>query len=48
MGSGIEREGYRSYFISEGVLENPYELGAPEYNQFERGWVQAQKTNPNA
>lgn len=47
MSSEIEREGYRDYFTCKGVLANQYEYGAPEYNQFERRWIQAQKANPS-
>jgi len=40
-------EGYSSFFINEGVLKNPYPKSSQNYNDFERGWIQAQKKNWN-
>lgn len=37
------REGMKAYRKSPGEYSNPYPIGSQEYNQFERGWVQAQK-----
>lgn len=37
------REGMKMYHESRGNYSNPYPVGSPEYNQFERGWMQALK-----
>jgi hypothetical protein len=39
----ITKLGARKYFEDRGVYRNPYEIGSPEFNDFERGWMQAQK-----
>lgn len=37
--------GSRDYFEKRGKYQNPYPQGTPEFNQFERGWVQSLKRN---
>jgi len=37
------REGMKMYHESRDEYTNPYPIGSPEYNQFERGWMQALK-----
>ena len=37
--------GSRKYFEDHGKYCNPYSNGTPEYNEFERGWMQSLKLN---
>ena len=39
----ICRLGARKYFEDRGVYRNPYPMGSPEFNEFERGWMQSLK-----
>lgn len=41
--SDINRLGARKYFENHGVYKNPYAVGTPEFNEFERGWMQSLK-----
>lgn len=41
----IYRLGQKKYFEEYGVYRNPYDVGTPEYNEFERGWMQSLKRN---
>ena len=43
----IRQAGERSYFENKGRFVCPYRHGTPEFNEFERGWVQAQKRDPS-
>jgi hypothetical protein len=43
MDEDIVAQGRKSYWANKGKMDNPYEFGTPEYNDFERGWVQACK-----
>ncbi len=43
----VREEGGRSYFINKGAFVCPYARDTPEFNYFERGWVQSQKRDPN-
>lgn len=43
--SEINKLGARKYFKDHGVYRNPYVVGTPEYNEFERGWMQSLKRN---
>lgn len=40
-------EGERSYFSNSGTFVCPYARDTPEFNSFERGWIQALKRDPN-
>ena len=40
-------EGEKSFHKSKGRYINPYELGSNQFNDFERGWFQAQKRCPD-
>ena len=40
-------EGERSYFTNSGTFFCPYARDTPEFNSFERGWIQALKRDPN-
>lgn len=35
--------GSRKYFEDHGNYNNPYSSGTPEFNEFERGWMQSLK-----
>lgn len=39
----INKLGARKYFEDRGVYRNPYPIGSPESNEFERGWMQSLK-----
>jgi predicted phosphoribosyltransferase len=41
-------EGFDSYMKNHGALINPYPIGTPEHNDFERGWIQCQKRMPES
>lgn len=41
-------EGRRCYHRDKGVYSNPYEKEDARYNEFERGWFQAQKRAPES
>lgn len=43
----VRDEGERSYFSNSGTFVCPYARGTPEFNSFERGWIQALKRDPN-
>lgn len=43
MDENIVAQGRKSYWANRGKMDNPYDFGTPEYNDFERGWVQACK-----
>lgn len=43
MDEDIVAQGRKSYWANKGKMDNPYDFGTPEYNDFERGWVQACK-----
>jgi hypothetical protein len=47
MNGDIIKEGYSSYFRNSGRLENPYPEDSQEFLDFERGWSQAIRQNPN-
>lgn len=44
----VREEGERSYFANNGAFVCPYVRGTPEFNEFERGWVQMLKRDPAA
>lgn len=35
--------GSKKYFEDQGKYNNPYPNGTPEFNEFERGWMQSLK-----
>jgi hypothetical protein len=39
----INKLGAKTYFEDRGVYRNPYPAGTPEFNEFERGWMQSLK-----
>ena len=39
----IRDKGARDFYVMKGVLLNSYPRGTPEHNEYERGWVQAQR-----
>lgn len=43
MDENIVMQGRKSYRANKGKMDCPYALGTPEYDDFERGWVQALK-----
>lgn len=43
MDDAVVEQGRRSYWAENKRMNNPYEFGTPEFNDFERGWVQACK-----
>lgn len=43
MDETVVAQGRKSYWANKGKMDNPYAFGTPEYNDFERGWVQACK-----
>ena len=43
----VRGEGERSYFTNNGAFICPYPHGTPEFDAFERGWVQSLKRDPN-
>lgn len=40
------KEGFESHRKNKGAYKNPYSSGTNEYNEFERGWAQAMKSQP--
>ncbi len=40
MDENIVDQGRKSYWANKGKMDNRYDFGTPEYNDFERGWVQ--------
>ncbi len=47
MDNEFYREGFHSFFLDDGHLNNPYPISSDAYNLFERGWVQALKRSDN-
>jgi hypothetical protein len=47
MNDDIVDQGRKSYLANGGKMNNPYAFGTPEFNDFERGWVQACKRDSN-
>ena len=43
MDENIVTQGRKSYLANNGKMDNPYAFGTSEYDDFERGWVQALK-----
>ncbi len=43
----VREEGERSYFTNRSAFVCPYAQGTPEFDSYERGWVQALKRDPN-
>lgn len=43
----MQDEGNLSYLTNKGAFLCPYARGTPEFDSFERGWVQALKRDPN-
>ncbi len=43
----VTEEGAQSYFIHKGRFVCPYAWETPEFNHFQRGWIQSQKRDPN-
>lgn len=43
MNDNIVDQGRKSYWGNSGKMNNPYDFGTPQFNDFERGWVQACK-----
>lgn len=41
-------EGTHDFLHGTGQLTNPYPVGTPQYNDYERGWVQALKRSPTS
>lgn len=41
----INNLGRRKYFEDRGAYQNPYSPNSPEFNEFERGWMQSLKLN---
>jgi hypothetical protein len=39
----IKKLGARKYFEDGGIYKNPHPMGTPEFNEFERGWMQSLK-----
>jgi hypothetical protein len=39
----IVKQGALSYFKDREVYRNPYRRGSPEYDSYERGWMQSLK-----
>lgn len=39
----INQLGASKYFEDRGAYRNPYIIGSPEFNEFERGWMQSLK-----
>lgn len=39
----IVNRGKNDYFSNRGVYTNPYKMGTPGYNDYERGWMQSLK-----
>jgi hypothetical protein len=39
----INRLGRMKYFEDRGAYKNPYPPGSPQFNEFERGWMQSLK-----
>lgn len=42
----VMQEGFDSFSPKKMKLVNPYKVGTQEYNDFERGWIQALKRWP--
>ena len=47
MDDDIVDQGSKSYWANSGKMNNPYDFGTLEFNDFERGWVQACKRDTN-
>lgn len=43
MDENIVMQGRNSYWANKGKMDISYAFGTPEYDDFERGWVQALK-----
>lgn len=41
----IIAKGKSDYFTLRGHYHNPYPMGSPEFNHYERGWTQSLKYN---
>lgn len=41
----INKLGRKKYYEDRGDYRNPYSPGSPEFNEFERGWMQSLKKN---
>ncbi len=41
----IRAKGKADYFAHNGEYSNPYPTNSPEFNAYERGWVQSLKDN---
>ena len=41
----IIAKGKSDYFSQKGVYSNPYPPASPEFNHYERGWMQSLKIN---
>lgn len=41
----VRRSGSSDYYACNGAYENPYPIGTPEHNEYERGWMQSLKRN---
>lgn len=41
----IIARGKADYFSKKGVYSNPYSPASPEFNHYERGWMQSLKFN---
>lgn len=39
----LKVEGFKSFHIGKGRYINMYPLGSDEYNEFEKGWLKAQR-----
>lgn len=39
--SEVKKQGSQKYFEDRGAYRNPYSVGSPEFNEFERGWMQS-------
>jgi hypothetical protein len=39
----INKLGAKKYFEDRGIYRNPYPRGSPEFDEFERGWMQSLK-----
>lgn len=43
----VFKQGFNSYSLNKGKLINPYPNGTQAFNDYERGWIQAQKRSIN-
>ena len=41
--SEIVNTGKKDYFVNKGIYKNPHPYGSPEFNAYERGWMQSLK-----